>query len=115
MKKSYLIGGIVALTILCGIQYQTTKATTCLQGSSGGTGLCSASGGNIGQVPTVASVFNGTPVYTFQSGGGSASGTFTNVYGTAPIVVATGSASATVSCPTCIATNTGNWAGTESW
>ena len=35
-----------------------------------------------------------------------------NIYGVSPIVITTGTASTSASCPTCIATNTGNWAGT---
>ena len=44
--------------------------------------------------------------------GVAASGTFTTVTGISPIIVSQVGAQATASCPTCIATNTGNWLGT---
>ena len=50
----------------------------------------------------------GTITCAVPSGGASS----TNVYGVSPIVVTQVGVNATTSCPTCIATNSGNWAGT---
>src|ERR1700679_1229635 len=69
MKKLYyfLAGLAVAVT---GFAYMA-QAAPCTPGSGGGTGLCS--GGTAGQVLTVSST--NPLIWTFGTGGGSATGT----------------------------------------
>ncbi len=72
MKKILISLGIAAL-ILLGATYDA-KATECLYGYQGGTGLCTASSSNIGQVPVVGSILSGTPVWIYGNASGTGGG-----------------------------------------
>lgn len=77
--KHRIIASFIIVATVFGLIYGSAQATGCLQGSGGGTGICTATSTNVGQVPVVTSIFNGTPVYTLQnsssSGGGGGSST----------------------------------------
>lgn len=102
MNKKYIFAGLVALLILCGIQIKTSQAGSCLFPQQGGTGLCSASSTNIGQVIGVTGLTSfGAPIYSYvnaSSTGGS--GSTTNVFGTNGITVTQVGANATTSLNT---------------
>lgn len=79
--KKLIIGGIVALAILFGIQAQTSKATTCLYGGQGGTGICATSSTNIGYNLYLLSITtSGAPVYGFQANGSGGTSTAATIF-----------------------------------
>lgn len=83
--KKYIIAGAIALTLLCVGQVITARnadATSCITGQQGGTGLCTATSSNIGQVPTVIGLLNigngmFAPIYGFANASGTSGGSGT--------------------------------------
>jgi len=90
MKKQHIIGFALALIALCGIQYGTTRATSCLYGGQGGTGVCNTTSSNIGyNLYLVGVTTSGAPLYGFQANGSGGGGSSTVLHAGNPFVVIT--------------------------
>ena len=91
MNKKYILTGIVAFGILCGIQVATTHATSCLFGGQGGTGICTVATSTVGEnlyLSTTTTIGTTTiPVYGFQPNGSGGGGSSTVIYGANGVTV----------------------------
>lgn len=88
MKRFFITLGIVGSLVLGAMGF-VANAAPCLGGNGGGTGLCTATSSNIGQVPSVTSIVNGAPVYSYSAGGGGGSSSGTIYYANGQIYLTT--------------------------